>query len=108
MLTSERKVKKLFIKFLTWMKIKKAENLLKQYPDFNFPWQKALEEAAGKNTFSSCEWIITTATLKYNITLDIHFEDNILYKNASKYRYNDILDILTKTDPIYPWNTITY
>jgi hypothetical protein len=106
MLTSERKVKKLFIKFLTWMKIDKAKNLLKQYPDIIFPWQKALIEAAGKNSFNSCRWIITTAITEYNTPLDIHFEDNILYKNASKYRYKDMLEILTTTEPDYDWQGI--
>jgi len=103
MLTSERKVKKLFIKFLTWMKIEKAKNLLKQYPHIVFPWQKALEEAASRNEFSSCKWIITTATTEYNTPLDIHFEDDIIYKNVSKFRYKDILEFLTKTEPEYNW-----
>lgn len=106
MLTSERKVKKLFIKFLTWMKIEKAKKLLKQYPHIIFPWQKALEEAASKNEFSSCKWIITTAIIQYNTPLDIHFENDIIYKNASKFHYKTMLDILTTTEPEYPWNTI--
>ena len=107
MLSSERKIKKLFIKFLTWNQIKKAINLVNVYPDCIMPWQKAFESAAGNNAYDICIWILEYLNQSHSIIptpsnstisrINIHYDDNILldklekmaimYRESSKYRY---------------------
>lgn len=107
MLTSERKIRKLFIKFLTWNKKNKALNLLETYPECIMPWQKAFESAAGNNAYDICIWILEYLNQSHSIIptpsnstisrINIHYDDNILldklekmaimYRESSKYRY---------------------
>lgn len=107
MLTSERKIRKLFIKFLTWNKKNKALNLLETYPECIMPWQKAFESAAGNNAYDICIWILEYLNQSHPIIptpsnstisrINIYYDDNILldklekmaimYRESSKYRY---------------------
>lgn len=79
MLSSERKIRKLFIKFLTWNKKMKAINLLDTYLECIMPWQKAFESAADNNNFDICLWILEQQS-KYSFIIDIHYNDNIVIK----------------------------
>jgi hypothetical protein len=101
-LTSERKVRKLFIKFAIWNKFSKADNLLKQYPECDMPWQKALEEASMKNMYCACKWIYNNARLR-KIVIDIHFRNNEILATPCKLGYSDDVKFIIKLEPEYPW-----
>ena len=81
MLTSPRKVCKLFIKFVVWCKFTKAEALLLHYPECGIiiPWQKAFEEASMQNSYNACKWIYNKSQ-ELNFALDIHFHNDEIIK----------------------------
>ena len=101
-LTSERKVRKLFIKFAIWNKFPKADNLLKQYPECEMPWQKAFEEASMKNVYSACRWIYNNAKQR-EVMLDIHFRNNEILATPIKLGYIDDIKFIIKLAPDYQW-----
>lgn len=101
-LTSERKLRKLFIKFVIWNKLLKADNLLKQYPECNMPWQKALEEASMNNMYSACRWIYNNARLR-EVVLDIHFRNNEILAKPCKLGYIDEVKLIINLETTYPW-----
>jgi hypothetical protein len=75
MLTSERKLHKLFIKFVTWNKVEKAMKLLEIHPLIEFPLQKAFEESTRNKSYWSSKWIYSLAILK-NVKIDIHYNND--------------------------------
>jgi hypothetical protein len=119
MLTSERKIRKLFIKFLTWDKKAKAINLLETYPECSMPWQKAFECAASNNAYDICLWILDyLPQTQLNYTrINIHYEDDILltklenmsimYRNSNGYKYRDYLDKLLNYDKLPNYDKTT-
>ena len=102
MLTSERKLQKLFIKFIEWGKITKAENLITLHPELEIPWQKAFESAAMNKMQCGVEWIYTRAN-QQNIEINIHFDNDKLlnYMILQGCRY--IIKWLILQDSAYPW-----
>jgi hypothetical protein len=72
MLTSPRKICKLFIKFVIYGKYTKAETLLQHYPEYSsiIPWQKAFTEALQQQAYNVCNWIIEKSEILH-FTLDI-------------------------------------
>jgi hypothetical protein len=101
-LTSERKVRKLFIKFAIWSKYEKVDNLLKQYPECVMPWQKAFEEASMKNAYGACKWIYNSAVNR-EIMLDIHFRNNEILATSCKLGYLDNIKMICDFDKDYKW-----
>jgi len=102
MLTSPRKIYKLFIKFTTWNKYSKAENLLKMYPEYIMPWQKAFEEAARNKSYSACNWLfITSKTL--GILINIHYNNDELILDVFRNGYLDSASMICSWDKEYPW-----
>jgi hypothetical protein len=99
MLTSERKLCKLFIKFLEWDKIKKAEFLVQTYPNLQMPWQKAFEIAGLNNSFIACKWIYDNT----KVPLDIHFKADALILNLVTRGFTDFIKWLVMLEPIYSW-----
>jgi hypothetical protein len=107
MLTSERKICKLFIKFLEWDKIEKATNLITMYPNLQAPWQKAFERAAINKMDRGSKWTYEYAN-KLGLKIDIHFENDKLinYLILQECRY--FIKWLISIEPNYPWlNKIT-
>lgn len=102
MLSSPRKIRKLFIKFVIWNKFAKADNLLTQYPECEMPWQKAFEEASSKNMHSACKWIYTQAKTRL-INIDIHFNNNEILDTPCKLGYLDTIKYIINLEPAYPW-----
>ena len=76
-LTSNRKLKKLFIKFIEWDKITKAENLIHSHPELDIPWQKAFENASMNKMKRGAEWIYENANT-LGSKINIHFENDKL------------------------------
>ena len=107
MLSSERKIGKLFIKFLTWNKKKKAINLLDTYPECIMPWQKAFESTADNNMFDICIWILEQQ-ITFNFTINRDYIENTLYtklenmatmfKNSDGQKYIDLLEKIRITN----------
>lgn len=79
MLTSPRKLKKLFIKFVSWGAIQKAKNLIELHPLLDLPLQKAFEESLLNSCIRSAVWIIEIAHAK-GVIIDIHGNDDNLMK----------------------------
>lgn len=104
MITSKRKLQKLFIKFIEWEKITKAENLVELHPELVIPWQKAFECAAMNKMNRGMEWIYTRAN-QQNIKINIHFDNDKLlnYMILQGCRY--IIKWLISKDLSYPWKT---
>jgi hypothetical protein len=102
MLTSQRKVCKLFIKFVIWNKFAKAEHLLEKYPDCIMPWQKAFEEASSNKSYNACKWIYNKAKL-YSIPIDIHYRNNEILLIPCKMDYLDTINMIILLDINYPW-----
>jgi len=101
-LTSERKLRKLFIKFVIWNKLSKADNLLKQYPECDMPWQKAFEEASMNTSYSACKWIYNNTTVR-KVAIDIHFRNNDILAKPCKLGYIDDVKLIINLEPTYPW-----
>ena len=87
MLSSHRKIQKLFIKHLMWNRVKKAEELLTTYPDCCMPWQKAFEESAMNDSFEICIWIMNQRSI-YNFEIDIHYNNDELIKIFTSKQHN--------------------
>lgn len=102
MLSSPRKIQKLFIKFTTWGKLDKAQNLLITYPDIAMPWEKAFIEAIVNKSYGSVKWLYENA-LALDIHLDIHYNYDQLYQDWCKNGYMYYVEWLIKCDIIYPW-----
>ena len=77
MLTSTRKLHKLFIKFIEWGKIAKAEKLILQHPNLEMPWQKAFENAVMNKMIQGARWIYENS-IHHGVHIDIHRENNKL------------------------------
>lgn len=109
MLTSERKLQKLFIKFIEWGKVAKAANLTLSHPELEIPWQKAFEKAALNNEERGARWIyerVSTSTL--GIKIDIHFENDKLLNYLTLQDYQYFIKWIIALEPTYPWlSTIT-
>jgi hypothetical protein len=101
-LTSEKKIKKLFIKFVIWNKFAKANNLLKQYPEYNMPWQKAFEEASSKNMYIACKWIYNHSK-QHLINIDIHFNNNEILATPCKFGNLNDIKFIINLEPTYHW-----
>ena len=102
MLSSPRKICKLFIKFTSWNKCSKAEHLITQYPECIMPWQKAFEEAVQNKSYSACNWLYTKAK-DNNITIDIHFQNDKFILELCKYGYLDNITMIIQWDKEYQW-----
>ncbi len=102
MLTSERKICKLFIKFVAWNKCSKAEQILARYPEYIMPWQKAFEEAFANKSYNSCKWIYNKANM-HAVHIDIHYKNNEIMVLACKMDYLDIINMIIQWDSTYPW-----
>jgi hypothetical protein len=68
MLTSLRKLQKLFIKFIEWGQLAKAEAIIRNNPDLEIPWQKAFVSAVMNNMERSARWVIENIS-KYPLTV---------------------------------------
>lgn len=102
MLTSERKVCKLFIKFIAWNKCSKAEQILARYPEYIMPWQKAFEEAFANKSYNSCKWLYNKA-IELSIPIDIHYKNNEIMSLPCKMDYLDIINMIIQWEPNYQW-----
>jgi len=102
MLTSGFKLQKLFIKFIEWGKIAKAENLILSHPELEIPWQKAFERAALNKEERGSGWIYEHSS-KLGIKIDIHFENDKLlnYLILQERRY--FIQWLMSLEPDYQW-----
>lgn len=115
MLTSERKVKKLFIKFLTWNKINKAISLIAKYPEIIMPWQKAFESTFGNNDFDTCIWILQKQSI-YNFEINIHYDDDIvisklsnlatMYRSSNGIKYQKYLETIMSLNILHSVNHV--
>ena len=105
MLTSERKLQKLFIKFVEWGKITKAENLIQTHPELEIPWQNAFERAGLNKIERSAGWIFERAS-KLGLKIDIHFDNDKLlnYLVLQECRY--FIKWLVALEPNYSWKSI--
>ena len=105
MLSSPRKVSKLFIKFLKWGKIDKANYLLTQYPEYELPYQKAFQESYENKCLNSCKWIY-----EYCIQNNVEFKiDNIIsvFLYACDTRNWDFVKLIINNDKnSYNWKNI--
>ena len=88
MLTSEKKIHKLFIKFISWNKINKCSKLLATYPAISatLPWQKAFEETFRNKQYNACIWIMQQKAL-YDFEIDVYFNNNELTSTLEKDNY---------------------
>lgn len=102
MLSSPRKICKLFIKFTSWNKCSKAENLIKMYPEYIMPWQKAFEEASLNKSYSACNWLYLQS-INYGFTINIHYKNDKLIIDLCKYGYLDNIIMVIKWDKEYHW-----
>lgn len=102
MLTSERKLQKLFIKFIEWGKVAKAANLILSHPELEIPWQKAFEKAALNNEERGAGWIYESAS-KLGIKIDIHFENDKLLNYLTLQNYQYFIKWIIALEPNYPW-----
>lgn len=102
MLTSERKLQKLFIKFIEWGHVIKAENLIKLHSELEIPWQKAFESATMNKMERGAIWIYDLAC-KRGVKIDIHFDNDKLlnYLILQDCRY--FLKWLIGLESNYPW-----
>lgn len=118
MLTSERKICKLFIKFLEWDKIDKAANLIQTYPNLAMPWQKAFECASMNYSLRACQWINEQHRINVNnddgtgtgtgnntsvVVLDIHFNNDALFVQLVTRGCIDFVKWLVSLEPMYLW-----
>lgn len=104
MLSSPRKISKLFIKFLKWGKIDKTILLIQKYPDLILPYEKAFLESFDNKVLRSCKWI-------YEYCLEHHLELNI--KNiiniciyACETRNWDFVKLIIDNNQSYNWKNI--
>jgi hypothetical protein len=102
MLSSPRKIAKLFIKFVMWGNVMKAEKLLLEYPECVMPWQKAFEEASKNKSISACRWLVKNAQLHDNV-IDIHYKNDEVIDIPCKFGYLDTLREIISWDKAYPW-----
>lgn len=103
MLSSPRKIQKLFIKFTAWRKMHKAMNLLTTYPEIIMPWEKAFIEAIQNKAYNSIVWLYKEA-LSRGIILDIHYNHDHLYQEFCKLGYIQMIEWLFSCDTTYKWN----
>jgi len=75
---SDKKIKKLFIKFISWNKIEKTKKLIEQNLHIIMPWQKAFEETFKNRYIITLLWILEQQNI-YNFTINIHFNNNELF-----------------------------
>ena len=107
MLTSERKLCKLFIKFIEWGKIAKAENLMQLNPELEFPLQKAFESAALNKMERGAGWTYELAC-KLSVKIDIHFDNDKLVNYLAIQECRSFIKWLLALEPNYQWkSTIT-
>lgn len=107
MLTSERKLQKLFIKFIEWGKITKAENLMALNPKLEIPWQKAFESAGMNRNMHGVEWIYKRVShncySNHDIRINIHFDNDKLMNYMILHGCRYIIKWLISQDSTYPW-----
>jgi len=101
-LSSNRKLKKLFIKFIEWDKITKAENLIHLHPELDIPWQKAFENAAMNKMKRGAEWIYENAN-KLGSKINIHFENDKLLNYLVVQECQYFIKWFISLEPDYPW-----
>jgi len=107
MLTSQRKLQKLFIKFIEWGKLVKVEKLMQIHPELEIPWQKAFESAALNRNSRGAEWIYERAT-PLGLQIDIHFDKDKLINYLVVLDNRCLIKWLIGLEPNYPWiNTIS-
>jgi len=102
MLTSERKLQKLFIKFIEWGQLSKAENLILSHPGLEIPWQKAFERAALNKEIRGAELIYERAS-KLGIKIDFHFDNNKLLNYLILQECQYFIKWLMSLEPDYQW-----
>jgi len=66
------------------------------------PWQKAFEEASHNKSYSACTWLYIKAK-DYNITIDIHFQNDKFASDICKSGYLDNLKMIIQWDKEYQW-----
>lgn len=104
MLTSERKLQKLFIKFVEWGKIKKANQLMQSHPNLIIPWQKAFECAAMNQMLRGAEWVYNQAKCN-GLDIDTHFENDKLLNHLILQQSMYFIKWLLALEPNYPWRS---
>jgi hypothetical protein len=104
MLTSERKLQKLFIKFVEWGKIAKACNLLMKHPELEIPWQKAFEKAGLNKIEHSARWIYEQAK-QLGVKVDIHFDYDKLVNYLILHECRYLIKWLISLEPNYSWKS---
>ena len=108
MLTSPRKLQKLFIKFISWGLIPKAQNLLNQYPTLEIPWQKAFEETLINRYIyiNAVEWILEKS-LEQGFIINPHIDNDKIMKQLILSEKMECIRWLIKITKInnetYPW-----
>ena len=102
MLTSERKLHKLFIKFIEWGQVAKAENLILSHPELEVPLQKAFERASLNKEERGAGWIYERGR-KLGIKIDIHFDNNKLLNYLILQECQYFIKWLIALEPNYPW-----